>query len=444
MQIRIINGLGPCAAVFLRHDRSDDIHQLRQAGHLHAVGMFDQGDQHQADKERVLKGIVVLQKGRSLLPGTVLHGIIVPFIGMEPYVPLIEAEIDILFPALFRLHIIAGRDDGADKVIHLHGQCKEVLRIVVRIAEILMKGDEIHIIIGMLQRRRLPLREGRHLRVGAAAGYKLNRRIDDLQRLRRLSREPAVLHRRLRAELPGAVHLIAQAPYFDSERILHAVADAQVRILASGGMVAVFQQIAGVGHSSCAEVDRHHNLGIHRFRPFMKLIQADLIGLHAPPGKVQSSRPLTDRADAVLPDETGYEITSRIADDRNFEIPDQLHDVPAEPILIRARMSRLVDPGIDCPPQVFDKGAVDSLIDAGDPEILINNHFCEFFHANSFLRCSFLGFRHLRETPISFEFRLLIPQVLRFFSARSELRLQNAASESRSCRTKTIRDSILL
>ena len=53
----------------------------------------------------------------------ILCDIIVSIIGMIPHIPLIKAEVHVLFAAFFRFYIVAGRDDGADKFIHVIGFC---------------------------------------------------------------------------------------------------------------------------------------------------------------------------------------------------------------------------------------------------------------------------------------------------------------------------------
>ncbi len=51
------------------------------------------------------------------------------------------------------------------------------------------------------------------------------------------------------------------------------------------------------------------------------------------------------RADRVLPTEAGDEVAARTADRGAAELPDEFHDVRAEPVLVRARVLRLVEPG---------------------------------------------------------------------------------------------------
>ena len=228
VQIRIVNRLLPCRAVRLGHDRCDNVYKLCQAGHLHTVRMLDHRDQKQSYNERILKGVMILEKRRSLLPRMILHRIAVCLICMEPHVPLIKAQVNILLAALLCLYEIAGGDNRLNEMIHLHRTCKEVLCIIIRIAEILMQRNIVHIIIGMLKGGRLPLREGRHLRIGASARYELDGRVDQLHRLCGLCCQTSVLDRSLCTELPRAVHLIAQAPGLDVQRILYSMADTPV------------------------------------------------------------------------------------------------------------------------------------------------------------------------------------------------------------------------
>ena len=100
--------------------------------------MLNHRNQKQSYNERILKGVMILEKRRSLLPRMILHRIAVFLICMEPHIPLVKAQVDILPAALLCLYEIAGGDNCLNEMIHLHGTCKEVLRIIIRIAEILM------------------------------------------------------------------------------------------------------------------------------------------------------------------------------------------------------------------------------------------------------------------------------------------------------------------
>src|SRR5450759_4522433 len=106
-----------------------------------------------------------------------------------------------------------------------------------------------------------PRSERRHLRTGAAAGDQLDRRIDQAHRLAGFRRQPAVLDRGLLADLPRAVHLVAQAPEPDAVWLGVAVGGPPVRVAAAGRGVAVLDQVAGSIDPARAQVDGEHRLG---------------------------------------------------------------------------------------------------------------------------------------------------------------------------------------
>jgi hypothetical protein len=61
-----------------------------------------------------------------------------------------------------------------------------------------------------------------------------------------LVRETAIFFRRLVADLPGAIHLVAEAPELDVPGLFTAVGDALVAPLAAAGMIDVFEEGAGL------------------------------------------------------------------------------------------------------------------------------------------------------------------------------------------------------
>src|SRR5690606_7858005 len=119
---------------------------------------------------------------------------------------------------------------------------------------------EVDDVVRLLQDGRLPRAEGRHGGAGAAAGDQLEVAVEGAHGAGGLGGEPAVLVRGLVPGLPGAVHLVAEAPHADVVRLLGAVGDAQVGQGGAGRVVAVRQQVDGLGDAAGAEVDRHHGL----------------------------------------------------------------------------------------------------------------------------------------------------------------------------------------
>src|SRR5262249_26771736 len=148
---------------------------------------------------------------------------------------------------------------------------------------------------------RLPLGIGRHLAVRGTAGDELDLLIVGAHRLGSLVGEAAILMGGFVAHLPGAVHLVAEAPDPDNVRREIAVLEAEVAPVGAAGMVAVSEEGAGGMEIARAEIDREHHLGTGRLAPAGELVGTDRIGLARPPGEVEAHRALLAWADAVLP-----------------------------------------------------------------------------------------------------------------------------------------------
>lgn len=261
-------------------------------------------------------------------------------------------------------------------MIHIHRTGEEIRRIVVPVAIVLMQGNIVGHLVGMLQRHRFPFRERGHRRVGAAAGHQLNLGIDQPHRLRRLIGEPAVFLRRLLADLPRTIHLIAQTPGSDLVRLLITVASTQIAPVASSRMVAVFQQVAGRINAAGSQIHRHHDFGTNLLGPSGKLVRAYPIRFNCPPGQLQALRPRLNRANPILPVISGDEIPAGIPDDWDIQLFHQLLDVVTESLRICCRMRRLINPSVDGPAQMFNKGAVNAPIYFRNFKSFVDDHRC--------------------------------------------------------------------
>jgi hypothetical protein len=108
---------------------------------------------------------------------------------------------------------------------------------------------------------------------------------------------------------------------------------------------------------------------------------------------------LGTRSNAILPVIPGDKIAAGVTDDRYLQFPDQRKGILAEAVIIRFRMSRLVNALINGPAQMFDKRTVDTPVYLTDPKILVDYnlsffHFSHLFFGNSFesYRFSFCSF----------------------------------------------------
>ena len=152
---------------------------------------------------------------------------------MEPYVPFVKAQIHDFFAAFLSFYIVTGGNDGADEIIHIIRLCQIIIAVVISVSVILMHGNIIHVVICMGQGNCLPVREGRHVTIGASAGNKLDGGVNKTHCLCSLLSQTSVLFHGLVPDLPRSVHLIAQAPYLDVVRVLYTVADTHVTVFCS-------------------------------------------------------------------------------------------------------------------------------------------------------------------------------------------------------------------
>ena len=192
--------------------------------------------------------------------------------------------------------------------------------------------------------------------------------IDDAHLLGGVARLAAVLARLQLADLPGPVHLVAEAPVADVVRLLVAVRRAAARSTACRDRgcstrrrrppsptvpVPKFMPSSGSAPTSAAPVD--------------ELVGAELIRLERVPRAIEHRRPLRLRADAVEPVVAGDEVAARIADDRHAELLHLARDVGAESFGIGEARAGLVDAGVDRAAQVLEKRPQHPAVEVGAP-----------------------------------------------------------------------------
>ncbi len=300
---------------------------------------------------------------------------------MEPHVPLVKAQFNVLFTPLFGFDKVAHRANGADEPVHVVRLGQKAVGVVQTVAIVGVQGDVIHAVVGFLQHRGLPLGVGGHAGVGAAAHHQLQAGVDLPQGLGGLVGQMAVFQSGFVAHLPGAVHFVAQAPNLKIMGPGHAMGDAQVAVFAAGGVVAVLHQAAGRVDAPGAQVNSHHNIGPGLFCPAGKLVYANEVGLRAAPSQVQALGTLGHRAHAVLPEIVGDKIAAWVADNGHADLPDQIQHVPAEALLIGGGMAGLVNAAINSAAQVFNKRAIDALVNAADLKVRVQGDAGKsFFH----------------------------------------------------------------
>ena len=186
------------------------------------------------------------------------------------------------------------------------------------------------------------------------------------QRLGGLVGEVAVFGGRLVADLPGAVHLVAETPEAAVPRFRASVLGPEVRPVAAAGVVDVFDEGPRLVEAAGTEIDRQHHLGAGLFGPVGEFVNADLVRLRGAPGKIEPPRAVLLWADAILPIVGGHEVAARIAADRRVERAHQFEHVLAHALRVRLRMSGLVDARVDRPAKMLEKRAVETFVDIRD------------------------------------------------------------------------------
>ena len=376
------NGLRPNAAAIAGHNGSNHVDQLRQAGHLHTVRIAEERNQHGADQQRILKVVNILQQRQSAIPLIPLPDFLILLTGMIPDIPLVKREVDLLLAVLLALHRIADGNDRLDEGVQIHITGQEIRRLIAGIAVVAVQAHIIDLIVAFVQHLVLPAAEGAHFVRRGAAGHQLDVGVYPLHHLARFAGGTAVFRGRLVAHLPGAVHFVAKAPELDAEGILRAVLDAQVAPIAAGGMIGVFHHIAGGVRSAGTQIDGVHHFRIGFFRPVHKFMQTDLVCFRGKPGQIQPFGALVARAYAVLPVEAGHKIAARIAHHRHSQPAHHLDYVAPESVLIRRRMSRLINAAVYGPAQMLNKGTINSGVDLSNGKISVHNQF-GLFHVLS-------------------------------------------------------------
>src|SRR5699024_10008418 len=175
---------------------------------------------------------------------------------LVPDIPLVERNVDALLVTAGGTHRIGGRGHGVDEAVHVHRAGQEGAQVTVGLGIVGVRGDQVHVLVGVLEDLPFPVAEGGHAGVGGAAQHQGEVLVDGAHRTGGLGRQAAILLGGLVPDLPRAVHLIAQAPEPDVVRRLRAVGAAQVRIVGAVGDIAVFQQVDGFLHPAGRSEER--------------------------------------------------------------------------------------------------------------------------------------------------------------------------------------------
>jgi hypothetical protein len=275
---RVEGGLPPGAAAGLGHDRRDDVHELGERRGVDAVGVAQQRDEQAADDDGVRHVVPVLQQHRGHGPVVALRG---PGLGalLVPDVPLVEGDVDPLVELAGGPDLVGRGGDGRDEVVHVHAAGEEGREVAVVLVVIGVGGDEVDVLIGLGEDGALPLAERGHGGAGGTADGELEARVDHPHGAGGLGGEARVLLGGLVADLPRAVHLVAEAPHLDPVGVLDAVGAALVRPERATRDVAVLEQVEGLLDAARAEIDGHHRLDAGGPGPVHELVDAERVRL---------------------------------------------------------------------------------------------------------------------------------------------------------------------
>ena len=164
---------------------------------------------------------------------------------MIPDIPFIKGKIDFFLSAFLCFDTVQNGDNGRDKLIHAHTSCQKIRCVVGGVGVVLVKGHVVYLVITGAEHLILPGSEGGHGESGASAADRFDGRIQHLHDPAGFLSSTAVFVSGFVPHLPGAVHLISQAPELDIMRFFIAVLLSQVTVIGAARKVAVFQKISG-------------------------------------------------------------------------------------------------------------------------------------------------------------------------------------------------------
>ncbi len=214
---------------------------------------------------------------------------------------------------------------------------------------VLVGRDVVDVFVGLREHRVLPGPERVHVRRRGAARDELQLGLHLAHGTSGLGGDAGVLLRRLVTRLPGAVHLVAQAPHLDSVRVGRTVLDALVGPFGATRNVAVLEDVECLGNPSGAQVDGHHRFDADLLAPLHELVDTHRVGVGRVPREVESGGPVLLGADPVLPAVAGHEVAAWVAHRRRAQFLRELGDVLAEAVLVGSGVGGLVDAVVDAP-----------------------------------------------------------------------------------------------
>ena len=252
----------------------------------------------------------------------------------------------------------------------------------------MVHGEIVHGVIAFLEHRLLPLGIMVHEQRRGGAHCRLDASVDPLDGLGHFVGPDAVPSRILvpGAQLPGAVHLIAQVPGLHIVGLLMAVLPAQVGPPGSALMVGVLHNVHGVPHIPGAQVDGIEGLRPHLLRPLQVLVVAYLICDVLVPGRVQPDLPLFLRADGILPAPGRHEVPAGQAHRRHVRGLQGIDEVPPEALFVSGGVFRVEHGAVHHGADGLQEGAEQSGRDLPCLIARMDRDSCLFCHMFPFCR----------------------------------------------------------
>ena len=218
-----------------------------------------------------------------------------------------------------------------------------------------MEGDPVHLVVALLQHLTVPHEVRGHDRVARSARDEPHGRVHDADLARRVPGLAPVVACGHVAHLPGAVHLVAEAPVADAVGLLVAVLPAQVAPARALVDVAVLDVVDRHLRRAGAEVEPQQRLGADEPAPLDELVGAELVRLDRVPRPLEHGGALVLGPHAVEPVVAGDEVPAWIAHDGDAEPLHFRHHVPPESIAVGELRARLVDSGVDGASEVLQE-----------------------------------------------------------------------------------------
>ncbi len=157
------------------------------------------------------------------------------------------------------------------------------------------------------------------------------------------------------ADLPAAVHLVAEPPVAHAVGLGMAMLAPQVRPRRIADAVAVFHPRLRLVHGARAHVDADVRLGAHGAAILDELVGAEPIRLLRVPGELAPARPIIERPHTVEPVVSADEVAAGPSQDGYAQRSYHVEHVTPESALVTERRSLIENAAIDAAADMLDE-----------------------------------------------------------------------------------------